>query len=126
MLHVGYMVFPGGSGSREFACNMGDCCAIPGLGRSPGEGNGCPLQYSCLANSIDRGAWWATVHKAADSDTTEQLTHTWDIIQTHLKYEFLVIVWFVTQTVEVAPKLFLSFESGNHEDKKVCRISVVC
>ena len=56
MLPVGYMVFPGGSGSKESACNMGDCCLIPGSGRSPGEGNGYPLQYSCLANAVDRGA----------------------------------------------------------------------
>ena len=56
------MGFPGGSDSRESACNAGDLGSIPGLGRSPGEGNGNPLQYSCLENSIDRGAWWATVH----------------------------------------------------------------
>ena len=44
--------------------------------QSPGEGNGNPLQYSCLENSVDRGAWWAIVHGAAELDTTEQLTHT--------------------------------------------------
>ena len=46
---------------------------IPGLGRSPGGGNGNPLQYSCLRNPRDRGAWWATVHRVVESDTTEQL-----------------------------------------------------
>ena len=46
----------------ESACNAGDPGLIPGLGRSPGEVNGYPLQYSCLENSMDRGAWWATVH----------------------------------------------------------------
>ena len=54
--------FPGGSGSKESACNAGDQGSISGLGRSPGEGNGNPLQYSCLENSMDRGAWWATVY----------------------------------------------------------------
>ena len=54
--------FPGGSDGKASACNVGDLGSIPGLGRSPGEGHGNPLQYSCLENSIDRGAWWATVH----------------------------------------------------------------
>ena len=52
--------FPCGSDSNESACNMGDPGLIPGLGRSPGEGNGNPLQYSCLENPMDRGVWWAT------------------------------------------------------------------
>ena len=54
--------FPGGSVGKESACNAGDPGSIPGWGRSPGEGNGYPLQYSCLENPMDRGAWWATVH----------------------------------------------------------------
>ena len=56
---------------------MGDLGSMPGLGRSPGEGNGNSLQHSCLENPMDRGAWWATVHGVAksrkESDTTEQL-----------------------------------------------------
>ena len=51
------MTFPGGSDGEESTCNVGDLGSIPGLGRSPGEGNGNPLQYSCLENSMDRGAW---------------------------------------------------------------------
>ena len=62
---IGHKGFPGGSDSRESACTMGDLGLIPGLGRSPGEGNGYPLQYSCLENSMDRGAWRAIVHGAA-------------------------------------------------------------
>ena len=54
--------FPGGSEVKASACNAGDVGSIPGLGRSPGKENGNPLQYSCLENPVDRGAWWATVH----------------------------------------------------------------
>ena len=52
--------FPGGSDSKESACNAGDPVLIPGSGRSPGEGYGSPLQYSCLENSMGRGTWQAT------------------------------------------------------------------
>ena len=62
-------VFPGGSDGKESACNTGDLGSIPELGRSPGEGDGCPLQYSCLENPTDRGAWRATVHRVAKSQT---------------------------------------------------------
>ena len=63
------MGFPGGSDGKESTCNAGDPCLIPGLGRSPGEGNGNPLQYSCLGNPMDRGAWWATVNGVVKSWT---------------------------------------------------------
>ena len=53
---------PGGSDGKESACNVGDPGSIHGLERSPGEGKGSPLQYSCLENSMDKGAWKATVH----------------------------------------------------------------
>ena len=56
-------LFPGGSVDKETACNAGDLGLIPGLGRSPGEGNGNSLQYSCWENPMDRGAWWAIVHR---------------------------------------------------------------
>ena len=62
--------FPGGSDGRESACSAGDLGLIPGWGRSPGEGNSYSLQYSCLENSKDRGAWW--VHEVAEeSDKAE-------------------------------------------------------
>ena len=55
------MGFPSGSDGRESAGNAGDVGSTPGSGRFPGEGNGNPLQYSCLENSMDREAWWATM-----------------------------------------------------------------
>ena len=61
--------FPGGSDGKESACNAEDVGSIPGLGRSPGERKGYPLQYSCLENSMDRGAWQATVHGVTESQT---------------------------------------------------------
>ena len=65
--------FPGVSDGKESACNSGDLVSIPGSGRSPGERNGNPLQYSCLGNPMDRGAWWTTWGHN-ESDMTEELT----------------------------------------------------
>ena len=66
------MGFPGGSEGRESACTVGDLGSIPESGRSPGGGHGNPLQYSCLENPMDRGAWWATVHVVTKSQTELQ------------------------------------------------------
>ena len=63
------MGFPGGSDGKESTCKVGDMGSIPGLGKSPGERNGYPLQCSCLENPMDRGAWQATVHGVAKSQT---------------------------------------------------------
>ena len=63
------MGFPGGSDGREPTCNAEDPDLIPGSESSPGEGNGNPLQYCCLENPMDRGAWWPTVHGVAKSQT---------------------------------------------------------
>ena len=72
-----YIGFPGGSSGKESACNAGDPCSILGSGRSPGEGNGNPLQYSCLENPMDRGAWQGTVHGSAKSWTgLSDITHS--------------------------------------------------
>ena len=60
-----YLCFPAGSDGKESAYNAGDLGSIPGLGRSPGEENGNPLQYSCLENPMDRGAWQVIVHGVA-------------------------------------------------------------
>ena len=57
-LHIHIMGFPGGSDDKESAFHAGDLGLIPGSERAPGEGNGYPLQYSCLENPMDRGAWW--------------------------------------------------------------------
>ena len=68
--HVQAPGFPDvGSVGKESACKAGDPGSIPGLGRSPGEGNGSPLEYSCLENSMDRGAWQDTVHGVTKSWT---------------------------------------------------------
>ena len=64
-----FLDFPGGSDGKASAYNAGDPGSIPGSGRSPGEENGNPLQYSCLENPMDRGAWWATVHRVTKSWT---------------------------------------------------------
>ena len=70
--------FPGGSDGKKSACNAGDPGSIPGLGRSPGERNVNPLQHSCLENAMNRVVRQATAHVVAESDTTEQLSHTYN------------------------------------------------
>ena len=74
---------PGGSDNKESACNAEDLASIPGLGRSPGEGNGYPLQYSGLEKSMDRGAWKAIVHGVAESHVYHMHHH---IHITHIIY----------------------------------------
>ena len=80
-----HTVFPGGSVGELSACNGGDPGSIPGLGRSSGEDNANPLQYSCLENSMDRGAWWVTVHGVTKIQTWLSVlhTHTHTHIHTH-------------------------------------------
>ena len=65
-----YMGFLGGSVAKNLSANAGELGLVPGWGRSPGEGSGNPLQYSCLGNSMDRGAWWAAVHVVAEELNT--------------------------------------------------------
>ena len=81
--------FPGSSDSKESACNAGDPDSIPGSGRSSRDGNGYPLQYSCLEISMDRGAWWAIVHEATKSQTQLSNSHT-HIISAFTKPIFII------------------------------------
>ena len=74
--NIEIMSLPISSDGNASACNAGDLGLIPGSGWSPGEGNGNPLQYSCLENSRNRGAWKATVHEVAELDTSEWITYT--------------------------------------------------
>ena len=102
------MVFPGGSEVKESACNVGDLGSIPGSGRSPGEGNGNPLQYSCLENPMDRGAWWATVHGVANSQTRlRDFTHSLIGIKS-IRHCLETVITLVLGVVFLNKKLFTS------------------
>ena len=105
--------FPGGSDGKESICNAGDQGSIPGLGRSPGEGNGNILSYSCLENPMDRGAWWDAVPGVSKSQTQlEWLKQT----HTHNPLKFLHLwgstLLLETQTFELQIYLL------THSEKK--------
>ena len=108
------MGFPGGSDGKASACNAGDLCSIPGLGRSPGEGNGNPLQHSCLENPMDRGAWQATVHGVAivgNNLATKPPTTT--TIMLFLAWAYLGDKWEVTGLEQVAFPSVASLNSSH-------------
>ena len=72
--------FPGGSDNNGSAYNAGDLGSIPGSRRSSGEGNGNPLQYSCLKNPVDQGTWWVTIHGVAKSQTQLSEFHSFNVV----------------------------------------------
>ena len=78
MLNIHFSGFSGSSAVKNLPASIGDASSIPGSGRSPGVGNGTPLQYSCLGNPMDREAWWGPVHGVAkELDTPEQPNVMW-------------------------------------------------
>ena len=88
--------FPGGSEVKASACNAGDLGLIPGSGRSPQGGHGNPLQYSCLENPMDRGAWWVTVHRVAKSWAGLSMpmhAEEFGVERSLLKFEFDGLTW---------------------------------
>ena len=80
----------GDSDGKESACSVEGPGLVPGLGRAPGEGNSYPLQYSCLENSMDRGAWWATVLGVTELDMTERLSLSSEVIIRNIKGKLLI------------------------------------
>ena len=87
--------FPSGSVVKNPPASAGDIRdvgSVPRLGRSPGDGNGCPLQYSCLENPMDRGAWWATARGVAESDMAERLTLSHDRLAKSMTVKYLPVI----------------------------------
>ena len=108
----------GGPDGKDSSCNAGDPGLIHGLRRSPGEVNGYSLQYSCLENSMDRGALWATVHGVAKSWTQlSKCTHTQRCFQKALKH--LMNTFLVVQTVKNLPAMETWNLPANAEDKRL-------
>ena len=108
------MGFPGGSEVKASACIVGDLGLIPGSGRSPGEGNGNPLQYSYLENPMDRGAWWATVHGVSKSRTRlSNFTFTFTFIS-----EFSKVTGYKINTQKSLAFLYANNEKSEREIKE--------
>ena len=96
--------FPGGSDGKDSAHNTGGSGLIPGSGRSPGGGNGKPLQYSCLGNPMDREAWWATIHGVAKSQTRlSDFTFTFHFhaLEKEMATHSSVLAWRIPGTVSL-------------------------
>ena len=99
-----HSIFPGGSEVKASASNVRDMGSIPGSGRSPGEGNGNPLQYSCLENPMDGEAWWDTVHGVAKSRTRlSDFTHLLTEKDLLVKNKLFTIVFLIRNCVGSSP-----------------------
>ena len=99
-----------GSEVKASACNAGDLGSIPGLGRSPGEGNGNPLQYSCLENPMDWGAWWAAVHRVTKSRTgLSDFSYLliFQMTSHHLRRYLTVLICHIRVALHTSAKYFL-------------------
>ena len=97
------MVFPGGAAVKNLPAKAGGMVSIPGSGRSPGEGNGTPLQYSCLTNTIDGGAWWAAIHGVTKSWTQlSDFTYTFHFhaLEKEMATHSSVLAWRIPGTGE--------------------------
>ena len=105
------VLIKGGLDGKASVYNTRDSGSIPGLGRSPGEGNGNPLQYYCLENPMDRGAWNATVHGVTKSRTRlSDFTHSALLIE--LKWYLTVVLIFIVLMMNDTKSLFSSFENN--------------
>ena len=121
------MDFPGESDGKESACNAGDPGSIPASGRSPRGGYGNPLQYSCLENLMDRGAWWATVHRVAKSQTRlKQLgMHAEDTLKPYQKITQVMVVQSVKNLPAVQETLVRSLGWEDPLKKEMANLSSI-
>ena len=117
------MGFPGGSDSKESACNAGDPGSIPGSGRSPGEGNGYPLRYSYLEIRMDRGAWQATVHGVTKNQTWWSNQHFHFHFFHHryncpdVQFKLKKATWISIYLLHKQNKLLLELQAVKHYDQ---------
>ena len=110
--------FLGDLDGKESACNAGDLGSIPGSGRSPGEGNGNPFQYSCLENPMDGGAWRATVHGVAKSRTRlSDFTFTFHFhaLEEEMATRSSVLAWKIPWTEEPGELQFIGLQRVGHD-----------
>ena len=130
MLFKYWLGFPGDSDGKASACNAGDLGSIPGLGRSPGEGNGNPLQHSCLENPTDGGAWWATVHEVTKSRTRlSDFTFTFFRASSDGTVKAALATWqifLVWMSLVTASDILMNFLRGPHHRRHKDCLHVIC